>query len=215
MSVTAYVLDPAHAEALGEVLARHGAAGGGEAVLLLPDPIAGLLAPALLERVSTALLRLSEERRERAIETLVALHLDSAGRPEVEQDLIDDNARLRARLLAELPMLTAAEVRARSGARSRNPSEPASRWKREGRALAVPHNGADRYPAFQFDAAGEPLPALRPVLAALPPALAPWPRLAWFASGNGWLGGRAPMEALDDPAAVLAAARRLADPAVG
>ena len=63
------------------------------------------------------------------------------------------NARLRARLLAALPMLAAAEIRVRTGARSRNPSKPASRWKRESRVLAVPHNGADGYPAFQFDAA--------------------------------------------------------------
>jgi hypothetical protein len=58
-----------------------------------------------------------------------------------------------ARLLAALPMLAAAEIRVRTGARSRNPSKPASRWKRESRVLAVPHNGADGYPAFQFDAA--------------------------------------------------------------
>lgn len=215
MSVAAIALDLTDDAPLGDVLARHGASARDVLLLVTEGEESAALTPALLERVSTAVLRLAEERRERAIDTLVALHLEGLGRPDVEQDLIDDNAQLRAHLLAELPMLTAPEIRARTGARSRNPSEPASRWKREGRVLAVPHHGADRYPAFQFDPAGEPRPAMRVVLAALPPTLAPWPRLAWFASGNGWLDGRAPMEALDDPAAVTLAAQRLADPAVG
>lgn len=215
MHVAAFAIDPADDAPLGDVLARHGAQTGDALMVVTQGGEAQALTPALLARLSSAVLRLDAERRERAIDTLVALHLDGQGRPDVEQDLIDDNARLRARLLAALPMLTAAEVSARAGARGRNASEPASRWKREGRVLAVPQGGADLYPRFQFDAAGEPLPVVRRVLAALPAALAPWPRLSWFASGNGWLGGRAPLDALDDPDAVVEAARRLADPAVG
>ena len=37
----------------------------------------------------------------------------------------------------------------------------------------------------------------------------------WFASGNGWLDGDEPKERLSDPDAVVDAARRLADPALG
>lgn len=215
MSALAYALDPTEPGPLGDALAHLGPPDSEMVLVVAQGDDARALTPALLARLSDAVLRLAEDRRESAIDTLVALHLEGAGRSAVEQDLIDDNARLRAQLLATIPMSTAAEVSRAAGATGKNPSEPASRWKREGRVLAVPHGGADLYPAAQFDAAGQPLPSLRPVLAALPPSLPAWPRLAWFASGNGWLGGRTPLEALDDPEAVLAAARHLAQPAVG
>lgn len=215
MSAFAYALDPADDTPLGDVLSRLGAPDAEAVLVVARGDDARVLTPALLGRLSDALLRLAIDRREQAIDTLVALHLDGAGRPSIEQDLIDDNASLRARLLATIPMRTAAEVSRAAGAKGRNPSEPASRWKREGRVLAVPHGGVDLYPTAQFDLAGQPIPVLRQVLAALPPSLPAWPRLAWLASGNGWLGGRAPLDALGEPEALVEAARRLADPAPG
>ena len=135
-------------------------------------------------------------------------------RAAVETALDIENARLRSHYLRETPLLTAAEVRAASGLEPRNRSEPASRWKREGKLFAVRRSGIDLYPAFQF-ADGAPRPAIKSILTALPNDMTGWQIALWFASANGWLDGAAPQDRLSDPDAVVEAARRLADPAVG
>jgi hypothetical protein len=49
----------------------------------------------------------------------------------------------------------------------------------------------------------------------LPARLSPWQRAFWFVSTNGWLGDRAPIDVLDDPQAVVAAAAREGEEVVG
>ena len=115
---------------------------------------------------------------------------------------------------AQTTCLTAAQVHAASGLNPGNRSEPASRWKREGRLFAVRRSGIDLYPAFQFED-GAPRPVIKKILAALPNDMTGWQIAMWFASGNGWLGGDEPQERLTDPNAVIDAALKLADPAVG
>ncbi|MDE0332435.1 MAG: hypothetical protein OXL41_11255 [Nitrospinae bacterium] len=172
----------------------------------------------LLERALEVLPSLAAERRSRLseanIEKILDVILSDAPRHRVENELEIDNARLRSRYLQETPLLTGAEVRAASGLNPRNKSEPASRWKREGRLFAVRRSGIDHYPAFQF-ADGAPRPVIKEILAALPEEMTGWQIAMWFASGNGWLEGDEPQESLSDPEAVVDAARRLADPALG
>ena len=172
----------------------------------------------LLERALEALPALAAERgyrlTEANIEKILDVILSDAPRPRVENELEIDNARLRSRYLQETPLLTGAEVRAASGLKPRNKSEPASRWKREGKLFAVRRSGVDHYPAFQF-ADGAPRPVVKAILAALPKDMTAWQIAMWFASGNGWLDGAEPQERLSDPDAVVEAARRLADPALG
>ena len=148
------------------------------------------------------------------IEKMLDVMLAEAPRAPVETDLEIDNARLRAEYLQETPLLTGAQVRAASGLKPRNKSEPASRWKREGKLFAVRRLGIDLYPTFQF-ADGTPRPVIRKILAALPQGMTGWQIAMWFASGNGWLDGAGPQERLSDPDAVVRAALKLADPAVG
>ena len=148
------------------------------------------------------------------IEKMLEVILSDAPRARVETEIDVDNARLRAEYLQETPLLTAAEVRAASGLQPRNKSEPASRWKREGKLFAVRRSGIDLYPAFQF-ADGAPRPVVKKVLAALPKDMTGWQVAMWFASGNGWLDGAEPQGYLSDPDAVIDAARKLTDPAVG
>ena len=148
------------------------------------------------------------------IEKMLEVILSDAPRARVETEIDVDNARLRAEYLQETPLLTAAEVRAASGLLPHNKSEPASRWKREGKLFAVRRSGIDLYPAFQF-ADGAPRPVVKKVLAALPKDMTGWQVAMWFASGNGWLDGAEPQEYLSNPDAVIDAARKLADPAVG
>ena len=131
-----------------------------------------------------------------------------------ESGLMLANLALRKQYLDETRTLTAGEVHDLSGLLSRNRSEPASRWKKEGKAFAVRVGRRDLYPAFQFED-GAPRPVMRGVLAALPGTMTPWQTAFWFASGNGWLDGDEPQHRLNDAEQVVEAARRLADPARG
>ncbi len=133
---------------------------------------------------------------------------------DVDEELAVDNLTLRRTYVTETPMLTAAEIHLASGLRSRNTSEPASRWKAEGKTFALRMEGRNYYPAFQFED-GSPRPAVGAVLAELPATITPWQTALWFASANGWLDGDRPQDRLDDDALVVQAARRLAEPAYG
>ena len=172
----------------------------------------------LIERAVEMLPPVTAKRRvqltDTNIEKILEVFLSDRPRAPVEIDLDIDNAKLRAEYLQETPLLTAAQVRAASGFKPRNNSEPASRWKREGRLFAVRRAGMDLYPAFQF-IDGVPHPAVRKILDALPKDMTGWQTAMWFASGNGWLGGDEPQTRLSDPEAVIGAARKLAEPAVG
>ena len=123
----------------------------------------------LLERTLETLPLLAAERgyrlSEANIEKILDVILTDAPRPRVENELEIDNTRLRSRYLKETPLLTGAEVRAASGLSPRNNSEPASRWKREGKLFAVRRSGVDHYPAFQF-ADGTPRPVIKAILGA-------------------------------------------------
>lgn len=143
-----------------------------------------------------------------------ALDLLVAAGPGVEAKLAVDNLELRREYVNETPMLTAAQIHRMSGLGSKNTSEPASRWKAEGKTFAVRMGGRDHYPAFQFED-GAPRPAMKAILAALPATMTPWQKALWFASGNGWLDGDEPQHRLDDGEPVVEAARRLAEPARG
>ena len=156
----------------------------------------------------------SAQLTEANIEKMLDVMLSDAPRAPVDTALDIDNARLRSEYLQETPLLTGAQVRAASGRKPHNQSEPASRWKREGKLFAVRRSGIDLYPAFQF-VDGVPRPVIRKILAALPNDMTGWQVAMWFASGNGWLDGAEPQERLSDPDAVVHAALKLADPAVG
>ena len=155
------------------------------------------------------------EMTERNIEALVDLYLQGEERADVDRELEQDNAELRACYLREVPTYTAADIhKLMHGSQLSNPSEPASRWKREKRVFAVPVGRAQLFPRFQF-ADGNPLPVIKDVLKRLPDGMTPWQIAFWFQSGNGWLDGRSPEEALGDEDAVLNAAYRLREPAIG
>lgn len=194
----------------------HEAAPPSDVWLLVGDASEGLAE--LVERAVGTLPSLAAERRVRLteddIEKLLDVLLSGVPRARVETELAVDNARLRSDYLRETPLLTAAEIRAASGLNPRNRSEPASRWKREGRLFAVRRSGIDLFPEFQF-VDGVPRRPVKAILAALPAGMTGWQIAMWFASSNGWLDGAAPQERLADAEAVVEAAGRLADPAIG
>ena len=158
---------------------------------------------------SQATTRESQKQHlDRALAWLVA-----AG-PGVEAELAVDNLELRNQYMNETPMLTAAQIQRMSGLGSKNASEPASRWKAEGKTFAVRVRGRDHYPAFQFED-GSPRPVMKAILAAVPETMTAWQKAIWFASGNGWLDGDEPRHRLDDGDSVVEAARQLAESARG
>lgn len=153
----------------------------------------------------------SEERTQTLLAAIAGLHRPS----DPEADLEMDNALLRKQYLERHRTLTSDQIRQASGLKTRNPSEPASRWKRQGKIFGVPVGRADLYPAFQF-AEGRPRPEVGSILAALPESMSPWQTAFWFASGNGWIeNDAAPQDALHDLAGVLAAAADLASDDLG
>ena len=174
---------------------------------------------AVMRATATMAGRIVGQRRmeltERNIEALVDLYLQGEERADVDREIELDNARLRAEYLSEVPTFTAANIhKLMHGSLLNNPSEPASRWRREKRVFAVRKGRAQLYPCFQF-ADGQPLPVIKQVLKRVPAAMTPWQIAFWFRSGNGWLDGRSPEEALGDEDRVLNAAERLCDSVVG
>jgi hypothetical protein len=118
------------------------------------------------------------------------------------------NAEARLAFVLEHGAWTAAEVADRAGSQATNRSALASSWRSAGRVLAVEWNGSTLFPAFQFDAAVQPRPAIATALTHLRAAgLSDWQQALWFDTGTGWLNDRRPIDLLDaDPSAVVEAA---------
>ena len=200
-----------------KVNATEGSGGSPEQWLLIG--VRSLRQRAIMRRVLETVGRIAEQRREamteRHIETLVDLYLEGEERADVDYEIERDNAELRARYLLETKAWTAADIHEHMhGGLLANPSEPASRWRREKKVFAVRTGRAQLFPSFQF-ADGRPRPIIAEVLKRLPDDMTPWQIAFWFRGGNGWLDGRSPEEALDDRDGVLEAAERLHETAIG
>ena len=167
-----------------------------------------------IERVALVAGAHAVARQEKNIDRLLELIVEDLPRSDGDLELELENAEMRAQYLAETKLLTAAEVRAQSGLNPRNKSEPASRWKREGKIFAVRKGGVDLYPAFQFTD-GSPKRVIKSILAEIGEGYTPWQIAFWFESGNGWLDGEAPQDCLSQPDDVIVAAKRLAEPTIG
>lgn len=151
-----------------------------------------------------------EDRITKLVEALILGEPRSAIEAEIEAD----NAALRARYLSTIPSYTAADLHRLAGSRAANKSALAGGWKDNGRVFAVPFQGIDRFPAFQF-ADGQPRAVIKTILATLPAQMTPWQIALWFASGNGWLEGRTPQDCLNQTKALTYAAAQLDAGAIG
>lgn len=165
-----------------------------------------------------ALPQFIEARRGAAVDSRIRALLDAYLPDDVAGPALgaiaNDNARAQASFLEVHPTLTSREVAALAGHGARNAAATAARWKAAGRIFSVPVRAQERFPAFQFDV-DRPRPAVARALAALPDAMSAWQTALWFASGNSWLDGAAPLDRLDDPDAVATTAGREGDLAAG
>lgn len=205
-----------HIEMSGLAAAIADIVAGDSVVLRLEPGVSGHRRAAIktfLEKLIQVTGTLEASRQEAAIARLadVLLPNDLADARGV---LAADNLELRDRFVAQTAPLTSADVAARAGHKSGNPYATAARWKKAGDIFSVHHRGAEYFPAFQFRE-GRPHPTVKKLLAVLPENLSAWQRAFWFVSTNGWLGGKAPRDLLNDPEIVVAAARREAEEVVG
>lgn len=138
--------------------------------------------------------------------------------PPPESLIRERTARLKtvARLFADTHWFTAQQIHDLQPRPPKNPSAPASDWKRRGRIYAVTWDGKEYFPAYQFSEALQPLPVIADVLAEFGEVADTWQIAAWFHFPNGWLAAgtpgrapraRAPRECLDERDALLRATR--------
>jgi hypothetical protein len=187
-------------------------------VLLVPGSYAYATQSNALEDIDVALVYRGGGRAAEEIEDLA-----TAMTPEIQIPTppvvlqARRNAEARAGLLTEFGALTATQVAELAGSEAKNTSALAGRWRREGRLVAVEHQGSVYYPGFQFDSHGRPKAIVAEVLKHLNyPSTTPWQQALWFTTANGWLDGRRPADVLDkEGSAVIAAAREALREPVG
>lgn len=166
----------------------------------------------VLTRLPAVLDAHTRENEESNIAVLMDMMANNQAMPATTLEI--RNARIRAEYLDRVQCYKAAEVREQSGLKPKNPSEPASRWKREGKIFALRKAGIDLYPSFQFRD-GQPRPVIKRILTILEKDYSPWQIAFWFEGGNGWLDGAKPKNCLEQFDEVVLAAYRLAEPTYG
>lgn len=91
-------------------------------------------------------------------------------------------------------------------------------WKRQGLIFSVDDGEQELFPAYQFDAAWQPLPVIKDILENLHTMKDGWKIAAWFHFPSSWLSYRkndgtvapvAPKDALDRSMDVVSAARKI------
>jgi hypothetical protein len=132
---------------------------------------------------------------------------------ETSAVLSQRNSQRRVELLTEFGAMTGEQI-AEERSRAQNRHALAARWRKERKLFGVPYRGQTVYPAFQFDDDGHLRPIVEEVLHHLPTdRMSPWEVALWWTADNGWLGGRRPVDVLDDDSrAIVRAADALAAP---
>ena len=105
--------------------------------------------------------------------------------------------------------ITAHEIAELAQFKSSNPSSQPNKWKLSGKIFALRHEGVDYFPIYGLDPAHgfRPFARLGSVISTLASMKDGWGMAFWFASPNGYLGGKRPKDLLQsDPQGVLEAA---------
>jgi hypothetical protein len=168
----------------------------------------------VLEQAADAVQARRKALTERQIEALADVYMVNDPLAVAMPDIEADNAKAQAHYLQTVPHHTAEVLADLAGHGSKNRSATASRWKAARQIFGVRYAGREVYPAFQFKDRA-PRPVIGQALEALPADMSSWQIAFWFAGANGWLGGACPMDRLDQPEAVVAAARHEGEDWVG
>ncbi|MCV3243455.1 hypothetical protein [Mesorhizobium sp. ZC-5] len=184
------------------------------AVFKSENPLVRKTVRDIMERVPSIVEARQKQLTDDKIDALVSVYMPSPPDTDATQILLDSNARARARFLEAWPCLTSKQVSEAAGHGSKNQSMTTSRWKGGGKIFSVRYNGAEWFPAFQFQD-GQPHATVARVLQHLRERKSGWQMAFWFTSPNGWLNGRKPAECLDDVESVARAAAEEAEPIIG
>lgn len=188
----------------------------------LPRGLNHAALPSLIKAVDNAVTLLANSREGNVVARADVLAQLAAGLVEPQFELVEDRLRRMQTIkdvLAAGDWLMAEQINALQPNPPPNKSLPASDWKRRGRVFSVSHAGKELFARYQFDAAYQPLPIVKDILAAFGETADAWTLAAWFHFPNPWLAhkGRgkgtqpvAPKDALNAAAAVVnAASKRL------
>jgi len=162
----------------------------------------------VLERMAEVVPQLLQSRRQRKFDAIVEaltadVNISSTRLIEAEM-----KASAMTKVLQNGDLVPAAEVARLAGYSGSNPSSQPNRWKKAGQIFAVQHKGLDYYPLYALDPRNgyKPYPVVAKVLEILKDRDA-WGGAFWFASLNGYLGGKRPQDLLaTHPDKVIAAA---------
>lgn len=170
------------------------------------------------EPLAAAIGQIVRGHAREGVAALTALFRSETTEEDIQADIgplvrqAEVNADARTALLVEFKAYKADQLASRLVARidAAAASDPGALWEIEGRVLSVPFAEDRWFPAFQFGDNGEPLEALRPILAALSTRLkGEWQKALWFTTPSSWLHGRRPVDLLhSDPDAVVHAAEQ-------
>jgi len=138
-----------------------------------PSARAAMLVERALVRLPALVSARSAAIQEHNIDKLLEIIAGDVPYAVTDAEIDLENAEMRSTYLAEVKLLTAAQVHEQSGLGSRNKSEPASRWKRERKIFAVRKGVTYLYPAFQFEN-GQPRPIIGKILAEITDKFTPW-----------------------------------------
>jgi len=117
---------------------------------------------------------------------------------------------LRQFILHDAEWLAADQLSRRAGFENKNRSAGPANWKSRNKIFAIPLKGKNYYPAYCLDEAAQPLPVVKEILAIFAGAKSGWSLAFWFGTGNSWLGGVKPKDALTGPKEPLLRAARAA-----
>jgi len=115
----------------------------------------------------------------------------------------------RAQVQAEWGLFTAAEAARRAGSRGHSPTAAVRQWVKTRKVFPLrTASGLEVYAGFCFGPDGRPLPIVGEVVKAMADRLSGWELAGWWLTPNSTLGGRRPVDALDQPDELRAAVGR-------
>lgn len=167
-----------------------------------------LLLTDLLSRVTSIAEELVTARKTARLDALVELLT-----PDIpDSEILIREARMvataRQAVIKSTQWLTAEQLSTLAGFSRTNPSAQPNKWKAKKMIFAIHNKGTDYFPVYALDPQNHrPLKILSKILDAFNCKKDGWGVAYWFASGNGFLGGKRPQDILQsNPEGVLAAA---------
>jgi hypothetical protein len=162
-----------------------------------------------MRKISLLVREVSGNLDRALLESLVAILMQQRAPTSTQFAEAKRTVLARAQVFASGEWVTAAQIAELAGFSVTNPSAQPNKWKRDGSIFAINHNGLNYFPLYGLNAdeAFRPIKAMAGVLKMFGETKGPWALALWFASVNGYLGGKRPQDLLGkQPSKVLAAA---------